>query len=203
MEKNLRQEESSDEILSRLIRESTDEHLRKGTAFQRGSFLNNVDFSDIADLVLYYISLQEDLSEISRIETREFWKIFKEEWDKWQKESGDVWDRYKKGEKMSKLHQAWWCGPGPLGGTAGPAEIYSSYSPGILLCSFLYQYFLPGDLPCSKTMISWDANKNMIENKVFPKWRRQSLVRIGLVIKLAEQICEEMRKIKNITTMGR
>ena len=95
---------------------------------------------------------------------------------------------------------AWWCRPGPLDGTAGPAETYSLLSPGILQCFNLYHYFSPGDLPCSGTTTSWKAYKTItIEQRGFPRWRRQSKKRLELVLNLAEQICQAMRKAQKIT----
>jgi hypothetical protein len=167
-----------EEIL-KLIKESTDDGI-KGKAYKEESYLQRIRFDDIVDIILYYISLQSDIDSIGKIDTIDFHNILKGEWFCWVKYNKEF---YSQGS-------AWSSGPGPGGGTAGLAEMYMSYFPGITGYDNLLSFFR---YP-RKFNHGWENYRDKhIKNYVFPKWRR-NIKKIDSILNLAEVICEEIRR---------
>jgi len=165
-----------------LIFESKDENI-KGKAFREESWLSQIRFSDVVDIILYYMILQQDIERFSRISSTDFYHLFKNVWDEWiiEEENKAFFD----------LRGSWSNGPGPMGGTAGPAEMYMFYHPGITNYETIYSFFF-------ETYSNWPNYSGHMKIMVLPKWRREkNLKNINLVFNLAHRICEAMRKETN------
>jgi hypothetical protein len=164
-----------------LIEESREEDI-KGTAFRRDSWMNTIFFSDVMDVVFFYISLQPDLKEIARINTSDFYALVEKVWGEWIKDQ--------KSRAFLGLNSAWSSGPGPIGGTAGPAEMYMFYYPGVIQYRYLLEFFsYPEGLPRG-----WSPYRDHMKVMVFPKWKREkSHKKLGSVFRLAQMVCEAMR----------
>lgn len=168
------------EQISKLVKESTDDGI-KGEMFKREEYLKEIRFGDVADIILLYISLQSDIESIGRVNTIDFQSLLKKAWFCWTKNNKD----------FQSLDSAWSSGPGPLGGTAGAAEMYISYFPGITIHERLGHFFF---YPI-RFGHSWENYKNKhIKIYVFPKWRR-NFEKIEAVLDLAETVCKEIRKL--------
>lgn len=166
-----------DEITN-LIKQSTDDGIQ-GNAFKEESYLQEIRFSDVIAIILYYISLQPDLDKIGQMNTNDFWCLFKKEWYDWTKIN----------RQFCSLNSAWSSEPGPGGGGAGLAEIYFCYHPGIGRCDRLSHFF---QYP-SRFNYGWGVYRDKrIKIYIFPKWRR-NIKKLDAAFDLAESICEEMR----------
>jgi hypothetical protein len=164
--------------ITKLIKESTDDGI-KGNAYREESYLQKICFDDVFDILLYYISLQADIDKISKIDTIDFCCLLEKEWFCWVKHN----------REFCYLNSAWSSGPGPMGGTAGTAEMYTSYHPGINGYDKLYHFF---QYP-KRFNRGWEIYRDRhIKNYVFPKWRR-NIEKLDAVFSLAEIICEEIR----------
>lgn len=173
------------ETILNLIKQSNDDGL-KGKFYRSRHYLNTIYFSDVMDVVLYHISLRPDLDNIARIKTNDFYRLVENIWREWIK--------YPKNETFSDLFP-WNSGPGPMDGTAGPAEMYFLYYPGLQREDYLLVFFsYPEGLPSFH--LHWSAyKKRHIEDMVFPKWRRKNnMKKISSVFSLSEMILERMRK---------
>ena len=168
------------EKILKLVKESTDDGIR-GEMHKREEYLQEIRFGDIADIILLYISLQSDIETIGRINTIDFQALFKKEWLCWTKRNKD----------FQLLNSAWANESGPMGGTAGTAEMYMSYFPGITNHEKLRHFF---SYPI-RFGHSWENYKNKhIKIYVFPKWRRNH-EKLEAVLDLAEIVCKEIRKL--------
>jgi hypothetical protein len=165
-----------------LIQESRDEDI-KGAAFRKESWLSRIDFSDVMDIVIFYISLQPDIKVIGKTKTNDFYHLMKDVWMQWAED--------KKNKVFSDLSSAWYSQAGPMDGYAGPAEMYMMYHPGLLHYKYLLEYFFyPEELPGG-----WSSYRDHMKIMVFPKWRREkNYKKIPLVFNLAGMACEAMRK---------
>ncbi|MFZ3058005.1 MAG: hypothetical protein WA092_03105 [Minisyncoccales bacterium] len=168
------------EKILKFVKESTDDGIR-GEMYKREEYLQEIRFGDIIDIILLYISLQSDIETIGRINTIDFQSLLKKEWFCWTKNNKD----------FQLLNSAWASGPGPLGGTAGPAEMYMFYFPGITNHEKLWYFF---SYPI-RFGHSWENYRDKhIKIYVFPKWRRHP-EKIEAVLDLAEIVCKEIRKL--------
>jgi len=171
---------SSKEQILKFVKESTDDGI-KGEIYKREEYLKEIRFGDIIDIVLLYISLGSDLEAFGRINTIDFRALLKKEWFCWTKNNND----------FQLLNSAWACDSGPMGGTAGTAEMYMSYFPGITMHEKLGHFFF---YPI-RFDHSWEGYRDKhIKIYVFPKWRR-NIKRIDKVLDFAEIICQEIRKL--------
>ncbi|MDD5569494.1 MAG: hypothetical protein PHG23_03745 [Candidatus Pacebacteria bacterium] len=169
-----------------LIKESTDEKIH-GRAFRDEAWLSKLLFSDLMDVVLFYISLQPDLNEIGKIKTNDFYRLLEDVWKKWAAD--------KKNKAFAdNFYSAWFAGPGPMDGTAGPAEMYMLYYTGLLHYDYLLVFFrYPEGLPDG-----WIPYREHIEIMAFPKWRRENNFKeLGKIFNLAEMMCEALRAKQN------
>ena len=193
-----------------LISKSMDKHLGgPKSIFRSESYLNEVDFSDVADVVLYYLSLRPDMRKICRIESYKFYKLLEETMFKWAKKAKQAWGfryyepSYAPGKKHKwflindvALH-AWQSGSGPMGGTMGPAEHYAYLEAGFLQHdNLLILFSYPEELSGNGGTGNWPSyREHHIEKLVFPKWRREiHAQKLESVLQLAEMVCTGMRK---------
>lgn len=168
-----------------LIQESRDEAIQ-GTAFRQESWLSTIRFSDVMDIVLFYISLQPDLNQIGKITSNDFSRLVEKIWKEWIAE--------KKNEISLDLYGAFSPGSGPMDGSAGPAEMYMMYHPGICHYKYLLVFFsYPKELPSG-----WLPYREHMKIMVFPKWRReQNFKNLSKVFNLATRVCAAMREKTN------
>ncbi len=194
-------------VILEKISQSQDATLGKGKYFHSRSFLHNLDYSDVMDIVLYYISLQDDLDEIAKISRHDFSDILKKvtrEWvDKVEKQWGKVKTPRFYGSKETYDHPriweisgAWTPGPGPMGGTMSRAEYYEVLHPGFSQHKYLLLFFRYPEGLSKELCGNWPAyKKHRIEDMTFPKWRRKiHQKRLMTVLDLAESVCQELRK---------
>ena len=169
------------EQILKFVKESTDDGI-KGEIHKREEYLQEIRFGDIADIILLYISLQFDIETIGRVNTIDFRVLFKKEWFRWTKRNKD----------FQSLNSAWAAEPGPLGGTAGIAEMYMFYFPGVVNHEKLRHFFF---YPI-RFGHNWESYRDKhIKIYVFPKWRRNPEEKLESVLDLAEKICQEVRKL--------
>lgn len=158
----------------------SDDNKIKGKFFKSETFLKEITFDDVFDTVLYYASIQQDVAKFSKIKSIDFYRLCKEIWKEWISEE-------KNGKNFGNLNSAWVNNSGPMGGTAGEAEIYFYYHPGVMMYETLFDFF----------SVNFNADDSYewlrIETNVFPKWKR-NLKKINLAFDLAYLICEAMRK---------
>ena len=83
------------EIILEKISQSRDESPGKGKCFHIGSSLHHIGYSDIMDIVLYYISLQDDLDEIAKISKHDFSYLVERVLRQWIKERAEQWGKQK------------------------------------------------------------------------------------------------------------
>jgi hypothetical protein len=165
-----------------LIKNSNEENI-KGDYFHSEEYLNEIQFSDVMDIILIYIRLQPDMKNLGKIKSSKLYKLLKNEWKEWLSNEENI--------GFINLKSAWSNGIGPMDGSAGKAEIYMSYiarlnSYEYLLLFYCYPEELPG---------GWPEYRKMIMTMVLPKWKReQNLQKINLVFNLAEMICVAIRK---------
>jgi hypothetical protein len=169
---------SVSKIIIGLIQESKDENIR-GKAIREESWLQRITFSDVMDIVLFYISLQPDVKNIGKIKSIDFYHLVEHTWKQWIAD--------KNNRAFIELNSAWSNGPGPMDGTAGPAEMYMYYHPGMLGHKRILEFFYCCD--------NWTSYLEHMKIMVFPKWRRENnLKNISSVFHLAEMICSATRK---------
>jgi len=201
-EKTKVQTDPKEKIIS-LIEKSDDSGLGKRKSFWLGA----VDFSDVIDIVLYYISLQPDLDKIARIESHDFYEALRKVWDIWGEGVKKSWGyrkydhpcqgyEHKRFPKFYDLDSAWQSGPGPMGGTMGAAEHYAYIHPGFLKHKYLILFFsYPEGLPFGAG--NWPAyREHNIKKMVFPKWRRKAnKKKLEMVFQLAEMLCNHIKEL--------
>lgn len=167
------------ETIIKMIEQSTDEGI-KGNKYREEEYLQKLLFGDIMAVVFYYISLQRDIDGIGEMHTDYLYHLLKKESLCWAENNKDF--------ELLKL--AWSNESGPMGGTAGDAEMYMSFFPGISTFHNLRNFFY---YP-KRTGHGWEAYRDgYVKNYVFPKWRR-NIKKINQVFDFAEIICEEIRK---------
>ncbi len=172
------------QIILRNIAASTDEGFGKGTFWRSASFVKEFGFADLMDILLYYLSLQPDLCLFAaKIETSDFlWQTVQKHWQKRAKELFPFINR-----------SPWASGPGPMGGTAGPAESYSLRT-GIFDKSLLAWLWWPEELE-EESENNWPKYKKHIETMLFPRLRRRyNQKKLEAALAFAEEICETMRQ---------
>ena len=165
-----------------LIENSTEENI-KGNYFRSDEYLNEIQFSDIIDIVLLYIDLQPDMRKLGTIKSFKFYELVKKEWKRWFS-----------GEDNSffiNLKYVWNNKVGAIDDSAGVADLYMSYQINIFSYSHLLLFFnYPEELPSG-----WPERRKNILLMVLPKWKReQNFQKINLVFNLAEMICVAIRK---------
>jgi len=201
-------QKSAREIILEKISQSKDKTLGKGTFFHSKSFLHEIGYSDVMDIVLYYISLQKDLDKIARISTSDFSDVLEKTTIDWAEKVEKQWGKVKTprfyGSKETydrpriwSIALAWTPGPGPMGGTMSTAESYTVLRPGFsrhrhLIVFFKYPEGLPDEFG------NWPNYKKHIEAMKFPKWRRKMhQKRLLTVLDLAESVCRRLRAHKS------
>lgn len=161
-----------------LVLKSDDEKI-KGRYFKQEIFLQEILFDDIIDIVLYYTYSQPDVVDFSKINSFNFKDILIKSWNEWiEKEENEC---------FKGLNCAWANDSGPLGGTAGSAEIYLYYNPGIMMYERMYDFFF-ADYSDWAFYLS-----KRIEIMVFPKWKR-NIGKLNRSFDLGYMVCEAMRK---------
>lgn len=176
-------------LIERRIKNSKDETLGKGTYFHSRSYLGFIGFPDIMDILLYHLSLQPDLKKIAAgVKMKDFWQeTVQAHWEK----------RYKMFPHIKEV--PWADGPGPMGGTMGTAEYYliiypGVCNPGVYNFSLLEYFRWPGSLADEKR-ITWPRYKRVIEDRVFPKFRRKKhQKKLAAALDFAEEICQKLRE---------
>lgn len=196
------------EIILERINQSNDNTLGPGKFFHSKLFLENLSYSDVMDIVLYYVSLQKDLDKIARISSRDFANILERATCDWMEKVETQWGKvrvprfYGSQEtylqpRIQTIALARTPGPGPMGGTMSHAEEYEALHPGFSQHKYLLSFFrYPEGLPGRP--INWPLYKKyFIEAKSFPKWRRRMhQKRLLTVLDLAESVCQLLRKFK-------
>ena len=172
------------QIILRNIAASTDEGFGKGTFWRSASFVKEFGFADLMDILFYYLSLQPDLSIFAaKIKVNDFlWKTVRGHWIK------------RAPELFSFIqHSPWANGPGPMDGSAGPAESYSLRT-GIFDKSLLAWLWWPEELE-EESENNWPKYKKHIETMLFPRLRRRyNQKKLEAALAFAEEICETMRQ---------
>jgi hypothetical protein len=156
----------------------------EGSYYKRKAYLRQIVFSDIIDIIFYYISLQQDLDKIASMKPDVFYNILENTWNEWIKD--------KKNKSFITLDRAWHSNPGPMGGTAGSAEIYAYYHPGFYHYGDMFIFFI-----YPRAFVGgWEHYKDVhIKDYVLLKWKQKNNIKkIDLVFNLAEMVCQAMRK---------
>lgn len=171
-------------IILEKIKASKDETLGKGKFWRSASYMHEIHFADLMDILLYYMSLQPDLSAFAaKIKADSFlWQTVQEHWKK-------------RGRKLFPFIRSfpWANGPGPMDGSAGPAEGY------LLRVGFydktLLEWFLYPEILAKESERNWPKRKKQIEGMLFPKLRRKyNTKKLDVALAFAEEICEIMRQ---------
>lgn len=162
-----------------LIKNNTEENI-EGKYFCSDEHLNEIQFSDIMDIVLLYISLQPDMRNLGTIRSSRFYKLVKNEWKRWISD-----------EDFIDLKYVWNNKVGTIDDSAGVADLYMSYRISIFSYNYLLLFFnYPEELPGG-----WPEHRRDILTMVLPKWKREkNFQKINLVFNLAELICTAIRK---------
>lgn len=171
-------------ILLETIAASTDETLGKGRFWRSADYMREIGFTDLMDILLYYLSLQPDLRLIAaKIKAHDFlWKTVRAHWQKGARKSFPFIKGF-----------PWASGPGPMDGTAGPAESYC-LRVGLFDKSLLTWFLWPEELK-GETEENWPKYKKKIEDILFPKLRRKyNQKKLAAALTFAEEICEIMRR---------
>jgi len=166
------------------IATSKDETLGKGKFWRSASYMHEIGFTDLMDILLYYLSLQPDLRIFAaRIKAGDFlWQTVKTHWQKRGREFFPFIRRF-----------PWASGPGPMDGSAGPAESYS-LRVGLFDKTLLSWFLWPEELK-GESENNWPKYKEQIENFLFPKLRRKyNQKKLDTALIFAEEICEIMRQ---------
>ncbi|MDO8424777.1 MAG: hypothetical protein Q7S70_02440 [bacterium] len=177
----------------------------KGKMFEK----DGLRYSDVIDIVLYYISLQDDLDKIARVPTRRFSKILEEETHKWIKRVEKRWGKVKVprfygSEELYELPMiwgisgAWTPGPGPMGGTMSSAEDYEILHPGFAQHEYLILFFNYPEGLSKELCGNWPLYRKLhLEETTFWKWHwKIHQDRLLTAFDLAETVCQELRKAK-------
>lgn len=183
-------------IILGLIQKSSDNTLPQGKHFRSKGYLGRIFFSDFMDVVVYYISLQNDLDEITRIKMDDLKNLLKNLWDELDRKVannfydlfGHPWISGDSGPSFS----------GPY--FTGAGLDYFNSTPGIGLYSeFLLEYFrYPQELRGQSRHNRWPDYKKDIENEVFPKYRRIKHKEIlHKALDFAENVCRKLRERRN------
>lgn len=147
------------EILQLIERET------EGNIIVLDESFKKVRFFDIMDIVLYFISLQEDLKKISQIKEEDFLNLLKVVFEN----EGDFFKNY------SWIKGGW-----------ESMRIYFKYFPFLFKTENLYDFF--------ENPKGWEIYKNQYIHKyTFLKWK-ESLGEINNVFEFAEKVCEALRK---------
>lgn len=170
-------------VLLDLIQRSDDKTLGPGEHLRSKWHLGKIYFSDFMDVVMYYISLQQDLDDIARVEMSDFFEILK---DLWEKEFSDkLYDNFGH--------------PWVNDDSSGLGVSYFRSTPGIELHSeFLLEYLkYPEALKGLGNYRRWPDHKEQIENIIFPKYRRiKHKKMLNRALDFAEKVCQELRRNK-------
>lgn len=191
------------ELILERMKKST---LPKQKCYHDKFFLNHIQYGDVMDIVLYYISLQRDVTRIAKIPCNEFSRILEKITKGWmggvEKQWGTVKTPRNYGSKeiydrprIWAISSAWTPGPGPMGGTMSVARYYEVLYPGFSQHDYLLAFFrYPKGLPLKHG--NWPYyKKQVVEAATFPKWRRKMhRKRLETVFELAELACRELRK---------
>jgi hypothetical protein len=174
--------------------------------------MERIVFGDVIDVVLYYISLQPDMKKICLMDSHKFYELLEKTMKQWAETDKKAWGRgyynsyYPSDQKKEKhdliydvAFHAWYSGPGPMGGTMGPAEHYAYLEAGFLQHdNLLILFTYPKEMADKGGTGNWPSyRKHNIERFTFPKWRHEMHAkRLEAVFHLAEMICVEMHKQK-------
>jgi hypothetical protein len=146
--------------------------------------MRRVDFDDLMDILLYYLSLQPDLGIFAAgIEASNFlWITVK---DHWQKRASELFPFIET--------SPWANGSGPMGGSAGDAESYS-LRVGLFDQTLLTWFLFPEVLEGEKEK-NWPKHKKRIEKMLFPKLRRKyNAKKLDAALIFVGEICDTMRR---------
>ena len=138
---------------------------------------DNIYFKDIIDIILLYISLQKDISLVTKIETIDFYYLVKREWFLW------VWHN----RCFKCLNSAWSC---HYSSTDGDRETFIYKHSGINNYNMLRRF---NSFP-RKFNLEWEEyKKKHIIGEILPKWKKSQ--KINLILDLAEKIHERMQEM--------
>ncbi|MBU3901641.1 hypothetical protein KKF25_03280 [Patescibacteria group bacterium] len=168
------------------IADSNDETLGKGKFWRSASCMREFGFTDLMDILFYYLSLQPDLRVFAaKIKIEDFmWQTVQAHWQKRARELFSF---------MSDKMSPWASGSGPMDGTAGPAESYSVRL-GLFEWTLLSWFLWPDELEGERER-NWPKYKKKIETMLFPKLRRKyNQKKLAAALTFAEEICEIMRQ---------
>ena len=168
------------------IQKSIDKEL---SPFDEGH-IETIYYNDVMDIVFFYLSLCLKDKDVKRMDTSDFYAMSEAIWNKWSRE--------KKNEKFSHLCGAYCAGPGPMGGTAGPAEMYLFYYTGFTGFKDIQEFLNYPKEICGgwRSYRGWKYYRDtkVIPNTL-PKWKRENnLKKINRVFDLAERILKKMEK---------
>lgn len=180
--------------------------IKQTESFNEKDLSGNINYSDVMDIVLYYIFLQKDLNEIAGISCRDFSSLLERKAKEWAKAVINLWGtvrvpRFHGSKEMCNRPRiwvvdfAWTPKSGPKSSTMGAAEAYELLRPGFYKHSNLLDFF-----SCSEEFSYEESDwpiykKNVIEAVTLPKWRnRTHSRRLKTVFDLAESICQELRR---------
>lgn len=133
------------------------------------------------DIVLYYISLQPDLEDIVRIDEDDLYSMIKALCNAW----------VERNKVFLGLKSAW---------INGSANDYLKFSPGPCSRRCLVDFFYTSSRSIWAMPDKWLAYRDgYIKIVTFPKWgAEKNMKKINPVFDLAETICTQMRKCRNI-----
>ncbi|MDD2496409.1 MAG: hypothetical protein PHE29_14630 [Tissierellia bacterium] len=138
---------------------------------------DNICFKDIIDIILLYISLQEDICEITIIETIDFYYLVKREWFLW------TWHN----TCFKCLNSAWDC---KHKAADEDQEPYIFKHTAINRYDMLRRFYYHP----KRFNREWDEyKKKHIIGEIFPKWKNSE--KIKLILELAKKIHKKMQKM--------
>lgn len=145
-------------------------------------FIKNIHYSDVMDIVFFYLSLYLKDKGVRSMSTSDFYNLSEAVWKRWCREE--------KNQKFNRLGGAYCPGPGPMGGTASSAEMYLLYYTRFTCFENIQEFFI-----CPKAAhCGWSYYRDsQVVPRTLPKWRRvNNFKKINQVFELAETICREI-----------
>ena len=174
------------EIILQKIRVSTDEKILP--MFRGRMVMRYVSFGEVMDILLYYLSLQPDLSSMAEgVKMKDFWfGVMKEAWINFPAKAFSFIKR-----------NPWANESGPMDGYMGAAEYYLHIHPGFYNMTMCECLLWPEALAGEKEK-NWPKHKKLVESQTFPKFRRKwHTKKLAAALDFAEEVCQSLRKRKN------
>gem|GEM_PF-2083468 len=174
-------------------------------------FLKNIEYQDVMDIVLYYIYVQDDLDEITKILCKDFSRILERTTKEWAQKLQSKWGTVRmpvsyRSKQMRDyprillISSAWDSGITEESMTI--AVYYRDLQAGFANYKYLLAFFrYPEGLPDRHANWPW-YKENVIKAVTFAKWNKKisgkrsaaNRRRLETVFDLAEAVCQELRK---------